>query len=149
VEARVDLCGRRFLVRFAHAALTFSCRYSDDERHVIETEEPYTTGNRTLKMEKKMKRLLKKMILSCSALVAFAAVIVTSPAADAGEYCTLNNSYMRSCGYDSMEQCQAMLSGRDGTCMRDPFAPAASGAFASVQEHHAVREHHHHHHRHH
>jgi hypothetical protein len=55
---------------------------------------------------------------------------------------------MRSCGYDTMAQCQAMLSGRDGTCMRDPFAPAKSDAFASVQERHTVMHHHHHHHHH-
>jgi Protein of unknown function (DUF3551) len=96
-----------------------------------------------------MTRLTKKMILSGSALFGLAVVAMTSPAAQAGEFCTLNNSYMRSCGYDTMEQCQAMLSGRDGTCIRDPFAPAASGAFASVQERHLVGRHHHHHHHHH
>jgi len=97
-----------------------------------------------------MKRLMKKMILSCSALFAFAAVAMTSPVAQAGEFCSLNNSYMRSCGYDTMEQCHAMLSGRDGTCMRDPFLPSENGAFASVQERHSVRklDHHHHHYHH-
>jgi hypothetical protein len=95
-----------------------------------------------------MPRLMKKIILSGSALLGLALVAMTSPAAQAGEFCTLNNSYMRSCGYDSMAQCQAMLSGRDGTCMRDPFLPAKSDAFASVEEHHA-RKHYHRHHRHH
>lgn len=59
---------------------------------------------------------------------ALAAVLCTSgsmaiavPAAHAGEYCVTNTSGMRGCGYSSLEQCQASVSGLSGTCARDPF----------------------------
>ncbi len=97
-----------------------------------------------------MKRLIKKMVVSCSAVFALASVAMISPAADAAEFCSVNNSYMRSCSFDSMEQCHAMIGGRDGTCIRDPFFAENNGAslankrtaFASLHE-----PHHHHHHR--
>ena len=100
-----------------------------------------------------MKRLIKKMIVSCSALFALALVAMMSPAADAGEFCSVNNSYMRSCSFDTMEQCHAMLSGRDGTCIRDPLLADNNSAllahkrtaFASVQRpHHRHKKHHNH-----
>ena len=90
-----------------------------------------------------MKRLIKKMIVSCSALFALlASVAMMSPAAHAGEFCSVNNSYMRSCSFDTMEQCHAMLGGRDGTCIRDPFLAENNSAslankrtaFASLHE---------------
>ena len=84
-----------------------------------------------------MKRLMKKMIVSCSALFALASVaMMSAPAAHAGEFCSVNNSYMRSCSFETMAQCEAMISGRDGTCLRDPFLPGENGAFASVQKRH-------------
>jgi len=91
-----------------------------------------------------MKRLIKNMIVSCSALFALASVAMMSPAAHAGEFCSVNNSYMRSCSFDTMEQCQAMLSGRDGTCIRDPLLADKNSAllankrsaFASVHKPH-------------
>jgi hypothetical protein len=98
-----------------------------------------------------MKRLIKKMIVSCSALFAFAfaSVAMMSPAAHAGEFCSVNNSYMRSCSFDSMEQCHAMLGGRDGTCIRDPFlADNNSASLANKRTAFAsARRPHHHHHR--
>jgi hypothetical protein len=104
-----------------------------------------------------MKRLIKKLVVSCSAVFALASVaMMSAPAAHAGEFCTVNNSYMRSCGYDTMAQCQAMLGGRDGTCVRDPFLADNNSAslankrtaFASLHEphhhhHHHVKKHHH------
>ena len=38
------------------------------------------------------------------------------------EYCRQDySSGMRQCGFDTMEQCLAMISGRGGSCLRDPF----------------------------
>jgi Protein of unknown function (DUF3551) len=37
---------------------------------------------------------------------------------------------MRSCGFETMEQCQAMSSGRGGTCYRDPLLTDTSSAYA-------------------
>ena len=91
-----------------------------------------------------MKRLIKKMIVSCSALFALASVaMMSAPAAHAGEFCSVNNSYMRSCSFDTMEQCHAMISGRDGTCIRDPMLADGNGAFASAQQPHRHKRLHH------
>jgi hypothetical protein len=44
---------------------------------------------------------------------------------------------MRSCSFATMEQCQAMSSGRGGTCYRDPLLPQVSttGAYAYAPLH--------------
>jgi hypothetical protein len=60
------------------------------------------------------------------------ALIAAATPASAGEYCRQDAiSGMRSCGYATIEQCQAMSSGVGGTCYRDPFLPqAGTGAYA-------------------
>lgn len=68
-----------------------------------------------------MRLTSKMMIASAAALCSFAAIAIATPAAQAGEYCVTNTSGMRGCGYSSMEQCQAAVSGLSGTCARDPF----------------------------
>jgi hypothetical protein len=42
---------------------------------------------------------------------------------------------MRSCGFETMEQCQAMSSGRGGSCYRDPFLTDTSSAYAYQPKH--------------
>jgi hypothetical protein len=37
---------------------------------------------------------------------------------------------MQSCGFDTLEQCQNMSSGRGGSCDRDPFPATTSSAYA-------------------
>jgi len=39
-------------------------------------------------------------------------------------------SHMQSCGFDTLEQCQNMSSGRGGSCDRDPFLATTSSAYA-------------------
>ena len=52
------------------------------------------------------------------------------------EYCRYDYaSSMRSCSFDTMEQCLASASGRGGTCSRDPFLPGASGSYAYAKGH--------------
>jgi hypothetical protein len=58
---------------------------------------------------------------TAAALSLFALATTTASTAHAGEYCSVNTSGMRGCGYATMEQCQATMSGGLGTCMRDPF----------------------------
>ncbi|MBA7474604.1 hypothetical protein ES707_09958 [subsurface metagenome] len=55
------------------------------------------------------------------ALSLFGFVTTAASPAQAGEYCSVNTSGMRGCGYATMEQCKATMSGGLGTCMRDPF----------------------------
>jgi hypothetical protein len=72
-------------------------------------------------------------------LFAMALVAVATPAsAGSNEYCRQDvTSGMRSCSFATMEQCQAMSSGRGGTCYRDPFLPGAgtSSAYAYAPLH--------------
>ena len=65
-------------------------------------------------------------------LWALALMAVATPAS-AAEFCRQDAiSGMRSCGYATIEQCQAMSSGIGGSCYRDPFLPqaGASNAYA-------------------
>jgi hypothetical protein len=82
-----------------------------------------------------MKRLLKISAAPAAALLAMAFISISTPAA-AGAYCRQDvTSAMRSCSFDTMEQCQAMSSGRGGDCYRDPFLPANSNALAYAPKH--------------
>jgi Protein of unknown function (DUF3551) len=64
-------------------------------------------------------------------LFALALGAMAPSAASAGEYCRQDiTSAMRSCSFDTMEQCQAMSSGRGGSCYRDPFLADTGSAYA-------------------
>jgi Protein of unknown function (DUF3551) len=77
-----------------------------------------------------MRQLLKLTVAPAAALFALALVGVATPAA-AGEYCRQDiSSGMRSCSFNTLEQCQAMSAGRGGDCYRDPFLTDASNALA-------------------
>jgi len=81
-----------------------------------------------------MKQFLKMTAVPPAAMFALALFATLSPAS-AGGYCRTDMSYMRSCGYDTLAQCQAMASGRGGTCDRDPFLPNTSNALAYAPKH--------------
>lgn len=76
-----------------------------------------------------MKRFLNLTAAPATALCALAFASFATPAA-AGEYCRRDvTAGIVGCSFDTMEQCQAMSSGRGGDCFRDPFLPAGN-AFA-------------------
>jgi hypothetical protein len=79
-----------------------------------------------------MNPFLRLAAAPAAGLLALAVTSITTPAAAAKyEYCRTDvSSAMRSCSFTSMEECQAMSSGRGGTCARDPFLPAASDSYA-------------------
>jgi hypothetical protein len=79
-----------------------------------------------------MKQLLKLRVAPATALLALAYVAMATPAAAAKyEFCRQDvTSGMRSCSFETMEQCQAMSSGRGGTCYRDPLLTDTSSAYA-------------------
>ena len=84
-----------------------------------------------------MQRFFKLSAAPMAGLWALALVAVATPAS-AGEYCRQDvTSAMRSCSFATMEQCQAMSSGRGGSCYRDPFLPeaGASSAYAYAPLH--------------
>ena len=82
--------------------------------------------------ENKMKQLLRTSAAPAAALFALTYVAMATPAsAVPSEYCRQDvTSGMRSCSFETLEQCQAMSSGRGGTCYRDPFLPDTSSAYA-------------------
>ncbi len=79
-----------------------------------------------------MRRLFKLSAAPIAALGALTFVAIAAPAsAHTYEYCRRDvTSYMLSCGFDTMAQCQAMSSGRGGDCLRDPFQGWVNGAYA-------------------
>jgi hypothetical protein len=87
-----------------------------------------------------MKQLLK-ISAAPAALFALAFAAMIPSAASAGEYCRTDvTAGVRGCGYDTLEQCQAMSSGRGGVCGRDPFLASPSNALAyQPAAKHAVR----------
>jgi hypothetical protein len=74
-----------------------------------------------------MQQLFRLGAAPMAGLCAMALVALATPAsAGSNEYCRQDvTSGMRSCGFATLEQCQAMSSGRGGTCYRDPFLPQA------------------------
>jgi Protein of unknown function (DUF3551) len=78
--------------------------------------------------ENTMQQLFKLSAAPMAGLFAMALAAVATPAsAGPNEYCRQDvSSAMRSCSFATMEQCQAMSSGRGGTCYRDPFLPPVS-----------------------
>ena len=85
-----------------------------------------------------MKQLLKITAAPATALFALALAAMATPAA-AAEYCRQDiTSGMRSCSFTTLEQCQAMSSGRGGDCYRDPFLTNSSNALAYQPKHAAT-----------
>ncbi|WP_029586167.1 DUF3551 domain-containing protein [Bradyrhizobium sp. URHD0069] len=82
-------------------------------------------------------RQFLKVTAPATALLALAYVAMATPAAAAKyEYCRQDvTSGMRSCSFETMEQCQAMSSGRGGTCYRDPWLTDTSSAYAYQPKH--------------
>jgi Protein of unknown function (DUF3551) len=82
-----------------------------------------------------------KKIFAFSALATLAGsafLITAEPAAARDyEYCRQDSSGMNSCSFDTMEQCVAMMSGRGGSCSRNPFLAEASASYAYAPKHHA------------
>src|ERR1700726_2622889 len=77
-----------------------------------------TTQNK----ENMMKHLLKAAPAAAAILAAVAFGAMTTPEANAAEFCRQDvTGHMRSCGFDSMAQCQAASAGVGGDCFRDPL----------------------------
>ncbi|HEV7634759.1 MAG TPA: DUF3551 domain-containing protein [Bradyrhizobium sp.] len=77
-----------------------------------------------------MKPTSKTLTASAVVLSTLVFGMMATPAANAGEYCSTNTSGMRGCGYSTLEQCQASISGTTATCARDPFINNESNASA-------------------
>ena len=73
-----------------------------------------------------------------AALAASAFLSTTESAAARGyKFCRQDySSGMRQCGFDTVEQCVAMISGRGGSCIRDPFLAEAGASYAYAPKRH-------------
>ena len=96
----------------------------------------------------KMKQILKISAAPAGVFCALAFFSTATPAAAAPvDYCRTDTSGMRGCGYSSLEQCQAMASGRGSNCYENPFpegagkasSKASSSAYAYQPKHHASK----------
>jgi len=90
-----------------------------------------------------MKQLLKLAAApSAAAIIALALISTATPASAAGKYCRKDvTSNALSCGFDTMEQCQAMSSGRGGDCMPDPWGSYNANASAPKAVHPKAKTH--------
>jgi hypothetical protein len=84
-----------------------------------------------------MKKILAFSTIAV-AILAGSAFLGTAEQAAAKDYefCRQDSSGTLSCGFDTMEQCVAMMSGRGGTCSRNPFLPDANAAYAQAPKRH-------------
>jgi hypothetical protein len=89
-------------------------------------------------MENEMKNIFAFSAIALATLVGSALLSTTEPASARDyEFCRQDyTSGMRQCGFDTMEQCIAMISGRGGSCIRDPFLAEASASYAFAPKHH-------------
>jgi uncharacterized protein DUF3551 len=81
-------------------------------------------------------KILAFSAIAVTALASAAFLEAVQPAAAKDyEYCRQDySSGMQQCGFDTMEQCVAMISGRGGSCMRDHFLKETSASFAYARK---------------
>ena len=91
----------------------------------------------------KTKQILKISAVPAGVFCALVFFSAATPAAAAPvDYCRTATSGMRGCGFSSLEQCQAMASGRGSNCYENPFPEggnASSSAYAYQPKHHASK----------
>jgi hypothetical protein len=90
-----------------------------------------------------MNQLLKMAAApAAAAIVALAFISTAAPAAAAGKYCRKDvTSNSLSCGFETMEQCQAMSAGRGGDCMPDPWSGYNANASVPKATHPKAKTH--------
>ena len=79
-----------------------------------------------------MKKILAFSTIAVAILAGSAFLSASEPAAAKDyEFCRYDySSGMNSCGFDTMEQCVAMISGRGGSCNRNPLLTDANASYA-------------------
>ncbi|MFK4722129.1 hypothetical protein ABIE89_003229 [Bradyrhizobium niftali] len=78
---------------------------------------------------------MKKMLAGTLGIVVLAGAACLEPtepvAAHDYAFCRQDaSSGMRSCDFETMEQCLAMISGRGGSCTRDPYLTQSGQSYA-------------------
>jgi hypothetical protein len=84
----------------------------------------------------------KLLTLGTAAVACIAVFGAAGPAvAKDYEYCRREaSSYMLSCGFDTLAQCQDMSSGRGGDCLRNPSLGGVANAYAYAPIAHQHRQ---------
>ncbi len=85
-----------------------------------------------------MKKILAFSAIAVATMAGLAFLSFAEPAA-AKEYEICRQDYasgMLSCSFDTMEQCVAMISGRGGSCTRNPFLADANASYARAPKRH-------------
>jgi Protein of unknown function (DUF3551) len=82
-----------------------------------------------------MESNMNKIFVGTLGIVGLAGVAFLAPtepvAAKDYAFCRQDDSSgMRSCGFGTMEQCVATISGRGGTCTRDPYVTETGESYA-------------------
>jgi hypothetical protein len=74
------------------------------------------------------------------AILAGSAFLITAEPAAAKDYEFCKQDFSSaprlSCAFDTMEQCVAMISGRSGSCTRNPFLAEGSASYAYAPKRH-------------
>jgi len=83
-----------------------------------------------------MRKLLSVTTFTLAALANATCLLGTAQpaAAETYTYCRRDNSYMLSCSFETLAQCQASASGRGGECSQNPFLPYSAYAYAPKAE---------------
>ena len=78
-----------------------------------------------------MMKAFLKVFMPVAAILAVGALgAMTGSPASAAEFCRQDvTGHMTSCGFATMEQCQATSAGIGGDCFRDPFLNNSHNAF--------------------
>jgi uncharacterized protein DUF3551 len=100
---------------------------SDSDLPCALRDSPESQKTHTERDEMKTKQLLKISAAPAAMFCALAFFSTATPATAAQvDYCRTDTSGMRGCGYSSLEQCQAMASGRGSNCYENPFPEGAN-----------------------
>jgi hypothetical protein len=98
-------------------------------------------SSRLKNTESNMSKIIAFSTIAASVLVGAVFLSAAEPAAAREfQYCREDySSDTRQCGFDTVEQCVAMISGRGGSCVRNPLLSEASASCARAPKRHGNR----------
>jgi Protein of unknown function (DUF3551) len=98
-------------------------------------------SSRLKNTESNMSKTIAFSTIAASALVGTVFLSAAEPvAAREYQYCREDySSDTRQCGFDTVEQCVTMISGRGGSCVRNPLLFGASASYAHASKRHGNR----------
>ena len=109
-------------------AASHDCHTSKTIERIWRFDHPHPNSAPGVGLHKQTDRLRRWLLRTTAApaaalvaAIAFGAMLAPTEAS-AGEYCRQDvTGHMTGCGFETMEQCQAMRNGLGGECFRDPW----------------------------